>query len=526
MYGYSARENRETPSMPDSHVGPGRLEKAVSRTSNMHVDGESDGRVLPTKEPNADDRQSAEAPEGRRPTKENTEQTTAPRTQSRTSASSGLPGVRGVARTGKQVRFTALLHHVTVGQLQASFYALKRAAAPGVDGVTWTEYETGLDARLIALHRRIHQGTYRAQPSKRAYIPKPDGRQRPLGIAALEDKIVQHAIGTILTQIYEEDFVGFSYGFRPKRSPHHALDALWVGLMRKKVNWVLDADIRGFFDTIDHGWLMTFVEHRVADRRILRLIQKWLRAGVSEDDEWSKTEVGTPQGAVISPLLANIYLHYVFDLWANRWRRHDASGDMIVVRYADDIVLGFEYRRDAERFLAAWKERLAAFGLELHPDKTRLIEFGRDATDQRKARGEGKPDTFDFLGFTHICGTTRKTGRFIVKRQTVRQRFSAKLAVIKEALRRRWHEPVAMTGRWLRAVVQGYFNYHAVPGNMDRLNSFRAQVIWRWYRALRRRGQRRRLTWARFLRVVDAWIPSARILHPHPNVRFDAMHPR
>jgi group II intron reverse transcriptase/maturase len=526
MHGYSARENRETPLTPEGQDGPGRVGKAKSRTPTMHVDGESDGRVVPTKGPNADDRTSAEAPEGRRPTKENTTQATAPRTQSRISESSALRGVREVARRDKRTRFTALLHHVTVEQLQASFYALKRAAAPGVDGVTWTDYETDLITRLTALRSRVHQGTYRAQPSKRAYIPKPDGRQRPLGIATLEDKLVQHAVGTVLNQIYEEDFVGFSYGFRPGRSPHHALDALWVGLMRKKVNWVLDADIRGFFDTINHEWLMKFVEHRVADRRIHRLICKWLRAGVSEDGEWSKTEVGTPQGAVISPLLANIYLQYVFDLWAHRWRRHHASGDMIVVRYADDIVLGFEHRRDAERFLAAWKDRLAAFGLDLHPDKTRLIEFGRDAANHRKARGEGKPDTFDFLGFTHICGSTRKTGRFIVKRKTVRQRFSAKLATIKEALRRRWHEPAATTGRWLRAVVQGYFNYHAVPGNMDSLNSFRAQVMWRWFRALRRRGQRRRLTWVRFLRFVDGWMPSARILHPHPNVRFDAMHPR
>ena len=512
--------------MPGGHDRPGRVEKAVSRTSTTPVDGESDGRILPTKEPNADARVAVEAPEGRRPTKENTEQATAPRTQSRTSESSALLGVREVARRDKRARFTALLHHVTVAQLQVSFYALKREAAPGVDGVTWTEYETTLATRVRALHGRVHAGTYRAQPSKRAYIPKPDGRQRPLGIAALEDKIVQHAVGTVLNQIYEEDFVGFSYGFRPKRSPHHALDALWVGLMRKKVNWVLDADIRGFFDTIDHEWLRKFVEHRIADRRMLRLIQKWLRAGVSEDGDWSKTEVGTPQGAVISPLLANLYLHYVFDLWADRWRRHHASGDMIIVRYADDIVLGFEHRGDSERFLAAWRERLVTFGLELHSGKTRLIEFGRHAADHRKARGESKPDTFDFLGFTHICGTTRKTGRFIVKRQTIRRRFSAKLADIKAALRRRWHEPVPTTGRWLRAVVRGYFNYHAVPGNMDSLNSFRTQVIWRWYRALRRRGQRRRLTWVRFLRLVDAWIPSARIVHPHPNVRFDAMHPR
>ena len=512
--------------MLGSHHRPGRVEQAMSRTSATHVEGESDGRVVPTKGPNVNDGMSTEAPEGRRPTTENTEQPTAPRTRSRAGASSALLGVREVARRDKQTRFTALLHPVTVGALQASFYALKRAAAPGVDGVTWAAYATDLEPRLVALHSRVHHGTYRAQPSKRAYIPKPDGRQRPLGIAALEDEIVQHAVGTVLNQIDEEDFVGFSYGFRPGRSPHHALDALWVGLMRKKVNWVLDADIRGFFDTLDHGWLMTFVEHRIADRRILRLVQKWLRAGVSEDGAWSKTEVGTPPGAVISPILANIFLHYVFDVWAHRWRRQHAGGDMVIVRYADDIVLGFEHRRDAERFLAAWQERLASFGLQLHPDKTRLNDFGRHAADHRKARGESKPETFDFLGFTHICGTTRKTGRFIVKRKTIRRRFSAKLAAIKEALRRRWHESVPMTGRWLRAVVHGHFNYYAVPGNMDRLNSFRTQVIWRWYRALRRRGQRRRLTWGRFLRLVDTWIPRARIPHPHPNVRFDAMHPR
>ena len=525
MHGYSARENRETPLTPD-RGGPGRLEKAKRRTPNMYVDGESDGRIVLTKGPNKDGRPFAEVLEGRRPTTENIQQATASRTQRRTSASSALLGVREVARREHRVRFTALLHHVTVGRLRASFYALKRTAAPGVDGVTWAAYATDLDTRLRSLHRRVHQGTYRAQPSKRAYIPKPDGRQRPLGIAALEDKVVQHAVGTVLNQIYEEDFVGFSYGFRPKRSPHQALDALWVGLMRKQVNWVLDADIRGFFDTIDHGWLQQFIEHRIADRRIWRLIRKWLRAGVSEDGEWSKTEVGTPQGAVISPLLANVYLHYVFDLWAQHWRRHQAQGDMIVVRYADDIVLGFEHRPDAERFLRDWQARLRTFGLALHPDKTRLIEFGRAAAATRRARGDRKPDTFDFLGFTHLCGTTRKTGRFIVKRKTIRRRLSVTLRTIKETLRRRWHAPVPATGRWLRAVVHGYFNYYAVPGNMDSLNSFRAQVIWRWYRALRRRSQRSRLTWARFLRLVDTWFPSAQIVHPHPNVRFDAIHPR
>jgi RNA-directed DNA polymerase len=498
----------------------------MSQTSDMHVGGESDGRVIPSKCSNNGGQPPAEDMEGRRPIKENIGQTTARRTQSRISELSDLLGVRKAARKDKRTRFTALLHHVTVNLLQDSYYALKRAAAPGVDGMTWSEYETGLDEKLADLHGRIHQGTYRAQPSKRAYIPKADGRQRPLGIAALEDKIVQQAVVTVLNQIYEEDFVGFSYGFRPGRSQHAALDALWVGIMRKKVNWILDADVRGFFDNLSHEWMVKFIEHRIADRRILRLIQKWLRAGVSEEGKWSKTEVGTPQGAVASPLLANIYLHYVFDQWVRHWRKHRAAGDIVIVRYADDIVMGFENRDEAERFLQEWKDRLQKFGLELHPDKTRLIEFGRHAAEQRRQRGEGKPEAFEFLGFTHICGKTRKTGRFIVKRKTIRKRLSAKLRELKEELRRRWHQPVAEVGRWLRSVVQGYFNYHAVPGNLDSLKSFRSQVIWRWYRALRRRSQRSRMTWTRFRPLLIRWIPSARILHPYPNVRFDATHPR
>jgi len=498
----------------------------MSRKTSMHVDGESDGRVLPTKCPNKGGEPPAEGMEGRRPAKENIEQATAPRTQSRISESSGLLGVRKVARKDKRTRFTALLHHVTIHLLRDSFHALRREAAPGEDGVTGKEYGADLDEKLADLHRRIHRGAYRAQPSRRTYIPKADGRQRPLGVAALEDKIVQQAVGTVLNQIYEEDFLGFSYGFRPGRSRHQALDALWVGIMRKKVNWILDADVRGFFDNLSHEWMVKFIEHRIADRRIVRLIQKWLRAGISEEGKWSKTEVGTPQGAVASPLLANIYLHYVFDLWVQHWRKHHATGDVIVVRYADDIVMGFEERADAERCLQEWKDRLRKFGLEFHPDKTRLIEFGRHAAANRKQRGEGKPEVFDFLGFTHICGKTRKAGRFIVKRKTIRKRLSAKLSELKEELRRRWHQPVVEVGKWLRSVVQGYFNYHAVPGNMDSLNSFRAQVIWRWYRALRRRSQRSRMTWARFLALVNRWIPSAKILHPHPNVRFDARYPR
>src|SRR6516164_206264 len=408
MHGNSTRENRETPSAPVAEHAAGRLEKAMSQESSMHAGGESDGCAVPTKCPNNGGRPLAEGTEGRQPTKENTGLATAPRTQSRISELSDLLGVRKAARKDKRTRFTALLHHVTIILLRDSYYALKRDAAPGVDGVTWQEYETDLDEKLADLHSRIHRGTYRAQPSKRAYIPKADGRQRPLGVAALEYKIVQQAVVTVLSQIYEEDFLGFSYGFRPGRSQHDALDALWVGIMRKKVSWVLDADIRDFFGTISHEWLVKFLQHRIADRRILRLIKKWLRAGVSEDGEWSKTEVGTPQGAVISPLLANVYLHYVFDLWVQHWRKHRATGEVIVVRYADDSVLGFQYRSDAERFLHEWRERLRKFGLELHPDKTRLIEFGRFAAASRKQRGAGKPETFDFLGFTHICGQTRK----------------------------------------------------------------------------------------------------------------------
>ena len=386
-----------------------RSAKAINRTADVHVLEKSDCAVVPMNQPNKEGQPSAEVGEGRAQTKENIAQSHMRPTQSGKRMSQGLRGVRQAAKERKQERFTALLHHLTVDLLRDSFYALQRKAAPGVDGVTWQEYETGLEDRLVDLHSRVHRGAYRAQPSRRVYIPKADGRQRPLGIAALEDKIVQQAVVTILNQIYEVDFKGFSYGFRPGRSPHQALDALNVGIHRKRVNWVLDADIRGFFDNMSHEWTMKFVEHRVADRRILRLIQKWLKAGVSEDGQWSETKVGTPQGAVVSPLLANVYLHYVFDLWVEAWRKKVAKGDVIVVRYADDLVVGFQHRTDAERFLREFRERLAKFGLELHPDKTRLIEFGRFAVRNRKQRGEGKPETFTFLGFTHYCGQLTST---------------------------------------------------------------------------------------------------------------------
>jgi group II intron reverse transcriptase/maturase len=446
--------------------------------------------------------------------------------QSWGSVLNGLDRVREAAKRDEQLRFTALLHHVSAALLTDSYNALKREAAPRVDGVTWSDYETDLDKRLEDLHSRVHRGTYRALPSKRAYTPKQDGRQRPLGIAALEDKIVQHAVGRVLGQIYEEDFLGFSYGFRPGRSQHDALDALWVGITRKKVSWVLDADIRDRFGSFSHEWMIKFLQHRIGDRRILRLIKQWLRAGVLEKERWSKTEVGTPQGAVISPLLANEYLHYVFDLWVQHWRTHRATGEVIVVRYADDSVLGFQHRAEAERFLQEWRERLRKFGLELHPEKTRLIEFGRFATANRKQRGEGKPETFSFLGFTHICGQTRKNGKFTVLCKTIRKRLLAKLKQVRESLWRLLHQPLAEVGKWLRRVVQGYFNYYAVPGNFASLRSFRREVGKLWWRVIRRRSQRSRITWDLMNQFLAQWLPQPKILHPYPTTRFDAKHPR
>jgi RNA-directed DNA polymerase len=525
--GNSSHGKREIPRAPVADGGAGRSGKVVGLKPGMHAGGKSDGRVVPGKPPNNDgDDPSAEVVEGRRPTEGNTLPEAASRTQSRLDAWLALQRVREVARRDRRARFTALLHHVTVDRLQEGFSALKHEAAPGVDGVTWEQYDIDLEDRLRDLHRRIHDGTYRAQPSRRVFIPKADGRQRPLGIAALEDKIVQQSVVRVLNQIYEVDFLGFSYGFRPGRGAHDALDALWVGLMGKKVNWVLDADIRGFFDAIDHGWLVKFLEHRIADRRIHRLIQKWLRAGVSEDGQWSKTTVGTPQGAVASPLLANVFLHYAFDQWVQQWRTKFASGDLIVVRYADDFVVGFQYRHEAERFLQELGGRLENFGLAVHPEKTRLIEFGRFAAANRRKRGEGKPETFTFLGFDHICGRKHWSGGFIVKRQTAGRRLRAKLHEVKERLLRQRHDPIPKQGKWLQSVVRGYFNYHGVPGNMAALEAFRTATARHWLKALRRRSQRSRMPWVRLDRLADRWIPKARVLHPYPNERFYAKHPK
>ena len=490
----------------------------------MHVGEESHSGVVPMNPTNNDRRAPAEQGEGRPLNKENTRPSYTQPTQSGARVSQGLAGVRKAAKEHPGIKFTALLHHLTVDLLRESFYALKRKAAPGVDGVTWQEYETGLEGRLIDLHSRVHRGAFRAHPSRRVYIRKDDGRQRPLGVAALEDKIVQQAVVTILNAIYEVDFLGFSYGFRPGRSQHQALDALSVAITQKRVNYILDADIRGFFDSISHDWTLKFVQHRVADRRILRLIQKWLKAGVLEEGQWSETEMGTPQGAVASPLLANIYLHYVFDLWVQMWRNKHAQGDVVVVRYADDIVLGFQAEAEADRFLDKLGKRLAMFGLELHPDKTRRIEFGRYAEPNRKRRGEGKPETFDFLGFTHISGKNRR-GYFTVKRKTISKRLRRKLQELKPQLRARRHDPIAQTGQWLRSVAQGYFNYHAVPGNLDCLWTFRYRLTYLWRNQLRQRSQRHRLNWHRLGKLVERWLPAPRVLHPWPSQRFAATHP-
>lgn len=418
------------------------------------------------------------------------------------------------------------MHHITVDHLRDSFKSLNRDAAPGVDDVTWQQYGEQLEDRLPELHERVHSGKFKAMPSKRIWIPKPDGRQRPIGITVLEDKIVQQAVVKVLNQIYEEDFLGFSYGFRPERSQHNALDAIWVGITQRKVSWVLDADICGFFDAIDHEWLMKFVEHRIADPRLLRLIRKWLRAGVSEEGEWSKTMVGTPQGAVISPLLANIYLHYVLDLWVNKWREK-ARGDVIIVRYADDWITGFQYRDEANRFLAELEARLAKFGLKLHQEKTRLIEFGRFAADNRQKRGEGKPETFEFLGFVHICGKTRKNKKFTVRRKTIAKRLRSKVKKLRKDMMKRRHIPVPEQGKWLRSVVIGHLNYFAVPGNKRSIDCFRTEVIRGWFHALRRRSHKaRNMTWERFKRLISTWIPTAKTKHPYPNQRLCVVNPR
>ena len=442
-------------------------------------------------------------------------------------ALSGLDRIREKARRDKRVGFTALLHHIDVALLRESYLNLNRSAAAGVDGVLWKDYQESLWENLSDLHARVHSGRYRALPSKRSRISKEDGSERKLGIASLEDKIVQQSVVSVLNAIYEQDFVGYSYGFRPGRNQHRALDALYIGLERKPINWVVDLDIQGYFDCIQHDWLLRFVEHRVGDKRIVRLIRKWLKAGVLEEEQWQQSDVGSPQGAVISPLLSNIYLHYVFDLWFKQRRERQMCGEAIVVRYADDIVAGYELKEEAENFLRELSERLEQFGLKMHPRKTRLLEFGRRAIANRKRAGEGKPETFDFLGFTHISAKDRR-GRFAIRRHTIASRQRRKLKALKSELRKRSHRPVPETGRWLKQVLQGYYRYFAVPGNQMALNQFRYRLSCYWIKALRRRSQkaRRGMTWEKFKPIQRYWLPYPRVLHPYPRERFGRLHPR
>jgi group II intron reverse transcriptase/maturase len=455
--------------------------------------------------------------EGRALAKGNLQEQNVLRTQRRVSVRSALERVRQAAKQDKAMRFTALLHHVyNPDTLRQAYFSLKKEAAPGVDGQTWHQYGEALEEHLQDLAARLKRGAYRAKPVRRVFIAKDGGGQRPLGVTALEDKIVQRATVEVLNAVYETDFLGFSYGFRPGRSQHACLDALYAGLLTQPVNWVLDVDIRGFFDSIDHAWLVKFVEHRIADRRIVRLIQKWLNAGVLEEGKHRQVSEGTPQGGSASPLLANIYLHYVFDLWVQRWRHKHARGKVIVVRYADDIVLGFQVKSDAERFHTELAKRMQQFALQLHPEKTRLLEFGPYAAGRRKRVGLGKPETFNFLGFTHICATKRSNGRFTVLRQTMRRRLQAKLSEVKAELRRRLHAPIPVQGQWLGAVVRGHIAYYGVPMNAPALHLFRFQVGRLWHRALCRRSHRGHLTWTRMRRLLHRWLPLARVCHPYP----------
>jgi group II intron reverse transcriptase/maturase len=517
------RENRESPQLPTGNGPVGRAGKAESRKSAMCGCGQSYNSILPAKPPNKVAQATAEAVEERELTKENTGRPNIPRTQCRTEGMpNGLERVRQAAQGSRNERFSALFHHITVELLKESFFKIKKDAVPGVDKVTWEQYAGNLDENVEDLHARLHRGAYRAKPSRRTYIPKQDGRQRPLGVAALEDKIVQRATAEVLNAIYEVDFLGFSYGFRPERQPHQALDALTVGIRTKKINWILDADIRDCFGSIDHDWMVKFMEHRILDKRMLRLIKKWLKAGVIEDGKWFASEEGSPQGASISPLLANVYLHYVLDLWVQQWRQRYARGEMIIVRWADDFVVGFQYEDDAKRFHAELRDRLKKFSLELHPDKTRLIRFGRFARQDCEKDGRRKPETFDFLGFTHYCGISRK-GKFMVCRITIKKRLKAKLSEVKTELRKRMHQSIGEQAKWLSSVIRGYYQYHAIPGNFKAISTYRYLITRMWYKTLKRRSQKSKLNWERMKKIAEAVLPRPQILHPWPEQRYAAI---
>jgi RNA-directed DNA polymerase len=501
----------------------GASREASRRTTAGDGGGKSDRSVVPEKLPNktAGEPVEAEAVEGRVRAKGNGLQVRmSRRSRRRYDVETALQGIRRTAAGRPGARFDTLMHHIyQVERLEAAYMACKRNAAAGVDGQTWASYGIGLQAKLLDLSDRLARGGYRPQPVKRVYIDKTDGSKRPLGVPALEDKIVQRATVEVLNAIYERDFLGNSYGFRPGKSAHDALDAVVMGVEVKRVNWILDADIAKFFDTIEHDWLIKFVEHRVADARVVRLIKRWLHAGVLEEGQVWQSELGTVQGGSISPLLANIYLHYTLDLWARSWRQRRAKGDMVIVRYADDWVAGFEQRMDAERFQCEVAERLQKFGLKLHENKTRLIEFGRFARQNRSRRGQGKPETFDFLGFTHCCDQTRR-GRFLVLRLSSGKKLRAKLHAVQEELWKRMHRPIEEQGRYLRAVVGGHMRYYGVPRNAARLKMFRYRITQIWHRTLCRRSQVRPVRWPRMAKLAEHWLPPIRICHPYPNQRL------
>jgi len=434
----------------------------------------------------------------------------------------GLSRVRENAKNDKQQTFTALMHHLSPALLRKSFYQLKRHAAKGVDGISWHEYEEGLDDRLTDLFARIQTGRYKPKPARRVYIPKGNGEQRALSIQSTEDKIAQQAVVFLLNQIYETDFKGFSYGFRQGRSQHDALDALAYGICKKKVNWVLDLDIRRFFDTVEHEWLIKMIQHRVRDQRLIKLISRWIKVGAVNDEGGRESaDCGLPQGAVISPLLSNIYLHYVFDLWSHLWRRKKAKGDVIIIRYADDAVLGFQNKWDANEYLALLNRRLGRFGLATHPEKTRLIRFGRYAAKDCASVKTEKLQTFDFLGFTHYC-TTKRNGEFKLGRKTIRKRLIKQINAVQVELRKRMHDGIGLTLRWLRSVLTGHMNYYSVPGNSKSVSLFHYEIVKRWYKMLRRRSQRHTITWAKFGPMVRSSLPKVRVIHAYPEMRFRA----
>lgn len=491
----------------------------------MNEPGKSDSRVVPKKAPNNARRLAAEGLEGRRLAKRNSSQATTRRTQGRARVDEALGRVRQAAEQKRGVRFTALLHHIyAIDTLRAAFYELERDAAPGVDGETWEHYGEALEANLAELSDRLRRGTYRPQPVRRVYIPKRGEakQRRPIGVTSVEDKIVQRATVLVLNEVYEPEFAGFSYGARPGRSAHHALSALDQAIDKRRVKWVLDADLRDFFGSLEHDWLIRFVEHRIGDKRVVRLIRQWLAAGVLENGAWTQSDTGTPQGGSISPLAANLYMHYVFDLWTQRWRRAEARGDVIIVRYLDDFIVGFQYRKDAEQFLIALRERLGQFGLTLHPDKTRLLEFGRYAAQNRQERGDKKPETFQFLGFVHSCGRSR-SGEFRVHRHTAGDRLRAKLKEVKAKLRRRMHDPIPEVGQYLAAVVRGHCQYYGIRGNGRAIGRFRDEVSRLWHRMLSRRSQKGAVKWERMQRLIRRFIPPAHIAHPSSWVMFAVM---